>query len=188
MTGCKALTDAEIKAVLSKLENMRDKALFVLGVRTGFRISELLSLKVDDVRTGGQIADRITVSRRNTKGKRASRSIALHHEAKEAIQAYIESVGGISPGHFLFLSSKSGKAITPQHAWRILDAAFKAAGIDGNTGTHTMRKTFAKNVYEIMGGNLLGAQKALGHKSLTSTAHYLSFSDEDEIDQAVLSA
>ena len=49
MKGCRPLTDPEILAVKDGFVRTRDKALFILGLKTGLRISELLSLKVGDV-------------------------------------------------------------------------------------------------------------------------------------------
>jgi site-specific recombinase XerD len=55
----------------------------------------------------------------------------------------------------------------------------------GKLGTHTMRKTFANNVHERLGRDLVKTQRALGQKNITTTILYLSFRD-DEITQAIL--
>ena len=66
MKGCRPLTDEEIDLVLAsffgKYES-RDRALFLLGLKSGFRISEILSLKVKDVCRNGRMVDRVTVAR-----------------------------------------------------------------------------------------------------------------------------
>jgi integrase len=49
-----------------------------------------------------------------------------------------------------------------------------------------MRKTFADRVYDRLGGDLVKLQRALGHRSIVSTASYVSFREE-EIDEAILS-
>ena len=54
MAGCRPLTDAEVQVVEQTFVNARDRALFVLGVYTGFRISELLSLRRGDVTDAGR--------------------------------------------------------------------------------------------------------------------------------------
>ncbi len=192
MTGCKPLTPEEITTVLINLTGpmaLRDQALFILGTKTGFRVAELLSLKVSDVRENGQMLDRVQVARRNTKGKHTSRSVALHPDAAKALKAWIDSLDGPAADSYLFFTHRGiNKPLTTRHAWRVLNAAFKAAGITGNTGTHSMRKTFAMHVYNALDKNLLATQRALGHKSLLSTACYLSFEDDEQIDAAVLSA
>ena len=94
MKGCRALTDPEICVVLAAIESkrfgLRDRALFLLGLRSGFRISELLSLKIADVVQNGNFTDRIEVARRNMKKKLAGRQVALHSEAKKALQEWVK--------------------------------------------------------------------------------------------------
>jgi site-specific recombinase XerD len=193
MNGCRALTDTEVKAVVSKISGaheLRDKALFILGMRSGFRIQELLSLCVGDVVENGRMRERITVARRNTKGQIASRSVILHPEAAEYVFTWIKSLGlrAHNPDCYLFVSGRGdNQPISRVQAWRILDSAFEAAGITGKTGTHTMRKTFAKRVRVAAKNDLLVVQKALGHKNIDSTISYLEV-DKEEIDAVVLSA
>jgi integrase len=62
---------------------------------------------------------------------------------------------------------------------------FAAIGQYGNVSTHTLRKTFAKFAYELLGGKLEKVRVALGHKSITSTIAYLSF-NHDDIDSAMM--
>ncbi len=64
MRGCRPLTEAEVSLVLKSFGGTygkRNKALFIVGHRTGFRISELLSLTVGDVLQHGKIVDHLTV-------------------------------------------------------------------------------------------------------------------------------
>jgi len=188
MKGCRPLTDAEIQgclAVLSKGSHPeRDTALFHLGLRTGFRISEILSLTVGDVYQNVQIVDEVYVARRNMKKKREGRRIKLHEEARSAISALVSSLEVFYPASPLFQSQKGG-ALNRKSAWLMLRKAYAAAGLNGKLGTHSMRKTFAKRIYEKLGKDLLKTQKALDHASVTSTAAYLSF-NQDDIDDAIL--
>jgi integrase len=67
MKGCRPLTDEEVALMQRSFGGFyadRDKALFLLGVKPGFRISELLSLRVGDVTQHGRLVDRVTVPRR----------------------------------------------------------------------------------------------------------------------------
>ena len=54
----------------------------------------------------------------------------------------------------------------------------------GKVGTHSLRKTFADRVYDALDRDLVKTQRALGHRNINSTVHYLSF-QEEEIDAAI---
>jgi len=187
MRGARPLSKPEVERVLeafSGRHRCRDSALFLTGIYSGFRISELLSLRVKDVtEDDGRISGRITVQRQKMKGRNRSRSVVLHREARKALERYLfESAMipafDVDPLRRLF-------PFTRQHAHRILHKAFKAAGLTGKLGTHVMRKTYAVGVFNNLGRNVFLTAKALGHQSPTSTMSYLSFR-QSEIDAAVL--
>lgn len=191
MRGSRALSDKEIELIIGSFKGkfaLRDRALFTLGVKTGLRISEILSLKIADVFEHGKIIDRVYVQRRNMKGKVQGRSVLLHPEVKEALQNWIlEKSEALDPSQYLFKSRKGvNQPISRKQAWRILDTLISRIGLSGKFGTHTMRKSFAKKMYELLDHDLIKTQKSLGHVSIQSTVSYLSF-DEGDIDKAILS-
>lgn len=188
MKGCRPLTSDEVNSVLEALDGTslppRNRALFLLGLRSGFRISELLSLRVRDVFQNGHFVDRVTVTRSFMKGKKEGRTVILHPEAKSALEACIDV--GRDPDRFVFQSRQGeNRALNRRTAWTLLKKAYAKCGLTGKLGTHSMRKTFAKRVHDKVGRDLIKTQKALGHKSVNSTVSYLSF-DETEIDDAIL--
>lgn len=193
MKGCRPLSDAEAQAVYDVLGAnhyaVRDRALFALGERTGFRISELLSLRVGDVWQNGRIPNEVAVARRNMKKKREGRKIDLHDKAKAAIQVWLDELfkaGFSDPQTFLFKSREGeNRAITRYMAWTILKKAFNKCGLSGKLATHSLRKTFAKRMKEALGGDLQALQKAMGHAQITSTMSYLEV-DEEKIRAAIL--
>ena len=78
MKGCRPLTDREVLGILRVLRGRyaaRDRALVLLGIKSGFRISELLSLRLGDVVQHGDVVKRVTVRRRNMKGKISGRTV-----------------------------------------------------------------------------------------------------------------
>ena len=227
MKGCRPLTDEEVDRISDGFSGRyakRDRALFLLGVKTGFRISEMLSLEIRDVSPGiggaGRARERktdptlpgleavaetilrlgpagapgrITVRRRHMKGRIESRTVVLHPAAKAALEDWIAELHAsrsATPRTPLFLSQigdgNKKRAISRIQAYRILQAACQACDVAGQTGTHCMRKTFADRIYNKLEGNLIQTQKALGHRSVSSTVEYLSFRQE-EIDAAILS-
>jgi len=95
--------------------------------------------------------------------------------------------GYMTADSFVFQSRRgANRAIGRVQAWRILRRAFEQAGLTGNLGTHSMRKTFADRVYDRLDGDLVNTARALAHRSISSSASYLTFR-ESEIDEAILS-
>ena len=184
MKGCRSLTDEEIQNVYDALESKRDKALFILGTRSGLRISELLSLTIKDVTEYGQVGSQVTVAKKNTKGKVESKTLPLTETAKQVLSDYIE--GRTNMSEPLFKSTKSNRAITRMQAHRILKGAFNALKLSGKVATHSMRKSYARKVHVALGNDILKTQIALCHKSLSSTSSYLQV-DKEEVVKAILS-
>jgi integrase len=194
MKGCRPLTDEEVMLVQQSFGGVyaaRDKALFLLGVKSGFRISELLSLQVGDVAQHGRLVDRVTVQRRHMKNKTEGRTVLLHPEAKAALATWLLSLRqtpGCTAQTFVFRSRKGGnRPISTVQAWRILHEAVTTNELTGKVGTHAMRKTFANRVYHQLNRDLVKTQRAMGHKNINSTVAYLSFV-EAEIDAAILAS
>lgn len=194
MKGCRPLDDDEIKQVANTLAGryaLRDRALFLLGVKSGFRISELLSLRVGDVIQAGRVVDRVTVARRHMKKKAEGRTVLLHPAAGDALSAWLEVLGRRMPvtaSTPVFLSREGAHSpLSRYRAWQILKAAYRRCGLTGKLGTHSLRKTFASRVYEGLKHDLVLVQKALGHRNIASTISYLGF-NEQAIDQAILAA
>jgi integrase len=192
MKGCRPLNDVEIQKVLSGFTGpyaKRDKALFLLGIKAGFRISELLSLRVGDLLQAGRMVDRVSVARRHMKKKTEGRTVLLHPDAKAALAEWLDELMAVIPisgETFVFLSRKGeNRPVSRVHAWRVLHEAFLNQEINGKLGTHSMRKTFANKIYEALGFDLIKTQRALGHRNINSTAQYLAFREE-EIERAIL--
>lgn len=187
MKGSRPLTRAGVKAVLKAAVSIREKSLLTIGFCTGYRISELLSLRVGDVSTNGQVHSHVTVKGSKTKTG-VTRSVMLNSDAKKALQALL-AVIGIDSKTPLFISRQCDangevKAINRQRAHGILKALFALIGEFGNVATHTLRKTFAARVYE-QTGKIELVQIALGHRSISSTISYLQFSNDD-VDNAIM--
>jgi integrase len=195
MQGCRALSDQEVDAILKSIGGRyatRNKAMVVLGLKTGYRISELLSLQVRDVWQHDQVIDRITVTRSHMKGKRRSRTVVLHPLARRALAAWLAELshrtGTLDPEGYVFKSHKgANRPISRVQAWRILKEAYEANGLTGTLATHSLRKTFAHRVYEASGRDVVCTQRALGHAHIGTTMHYLGIKDE-AVDAAILAA
>jgi site-specific recombinase XerD len=163
------------------------RTLFLLGLNTGARISELLSFSVGDVWRFGRPVDIIYLQKRHTKGKLVGRQITIKSGAQQAIFELIqwerqqkESLAKESP---LFVSRQGGR-LKRKQAHNILREAFDACELPGQVTTHSLRKTFANHVLRASGGNIKVLQELLGHQHLSTTEAYLSF-DLNELRAAV---
>ena len=184
MKGCRPLTDEEITLVAKSFSGAyaaRDKALFLLGCKSGFRISELLSLRIGDVSNG-----RVTVGKEHMKGQKRGRTVALHHEASTAVQAWLAELGEQLPSAYIFRSREGvNRPIARQRASAILQAAYQANELTGKVATHSMRKSFALKIYQASGKDIIATRDALGHRHASTTDSYLG-ARQDELDALVL--
>lgn len=190
MIGCRSLTKTEIETTLNILKTPRDKALFVTCLYTGFRITEVLSLKwIDVLNPDLTYKNEIKVSKRYMKQKTASRSVPMHNTIKASLELLYGSISDFqhrSLDSYVFRSNKGcNKPIDRIQAYKRLVWPMRQAGIGGAIGLHSTRKTFAKAVYERLGGDLLKTSKALGHKYVSSTVSYLNV-DQAEIDDVIM--
>jgi len=178
MIGSRPLQDSEIETILSNLALLRDKTWVLIGIKCGFRISEILSLRVENIMQYGVVADQITVNRCNMKGKTSSRTVPLHPQAKKALEEYVSTLKIVEPKTRLFPFTRS-------NAHKILAKAFKQAKLMGKVSSHSLRKTYCAKVHKALGENIFKTQIAMGHANPGSTVHYLSFC-QDEINSAIL--
>jgi integrase len=150
--------------------SLRDYLLFVLGINSGLRISDLLALNVEDVKG----KDRITIREQKT-GK--SKDFPLSETCKKAIQEYLQQPG-LVPG-CLFPSRKGvSRPITRVQAYRILNEAARRVGIKEAIGTHTLRKTFGYWAYQ-QGVDITRIQKLLNHSAPSVTLTYIGITKEE---------
>ncbi len=158
-------------------QSLRDYLLFVLGINSGLRISDLLKLTVKDVQ--GQ--DRISIREQKT-GK--LKDFPLCDSCKKAISEYLKTTK-VADG-YLFTSRKGkNKPITRIQAYRILSEAAKTVGITESIGTHTLRKTFGYHAY-VNGTDVTRIQKLLNHSAPSVTLAYIGITKE-ELDNVYIS-
>lgn len=190
MAGRRPLTQEEVRACADAFEgryHVRDKCLFTLGVLAGFRIHEMLSLRVKDVIIRQQIRHTVEVRRQHMKGKHEARRVYLAPAARRAILAQVKSLTWASPETFLFKAQgDKNKSISYERARMVLMDAMARVGAIENVGTHTLRKTFADMMYDEFiamrqrGEHIdpfMELSQALGHRDPKSTTHYITFRD-----------
>jgi site-specific recombinase XerD len=190
MTGSRPLTELEIQQILQTFEGkyeIRNRTLFLLGLNTGARISELLALNIGDVWRYQRPVEIIYFQKRHTKGKLVGRQIIIRTGAQQAILDLIQwkkqQKESTAKDAALFVSRQGGR-LKRKQAHNILKDAFNACELPGQVTTHSLRKTFANYVLRASGGNIKVLQELLGHQHLSTTEAYLAF-DVDELRSAV---
>jgi integrase len=196
LKGRRPLTDAEVARALAAFtgrHEARNRCLFVLGLLCGFRVSEMLALRVRDVVAAGRVRVMVTVPRRHMKGRQEGRSVFLPPEGQRAVLDQVRALEYPSPAEYLFRSQRGGRPICRAQAHRVLVDCFSACGIMDQVATHSLRKTFASKIYDYFLKRVAAGEPidpftetslALGHRDPASTRHYLSFRDENRREAA----
>lgn len=156
-------------------KNKRDYLLFMVGISSALRISDILSLKVKDVWNGKKPVDYVDLNEKKTgKYKRFPVTINL----SKAIKEYMVEYKG-KPNDFLFVSRVGeNKPITRQYANMMLNQACDMIGITEPFGSHGMRKTWGYWAFK-QGISLDYISIALNHRSIAETKRYLGLLQED---------
>jgi len=172
----KAKIDAMKRQLRGNEFGLRDHCLFVLGINSGLRISDLLSLTIGDVVDDkGRVRDRIVLREQKT-GK--SKDFPISDTAAKAIREYLGIRRGGAAGEPLFLSRKGGGHLQRAQAYKVINDAARAVGITEQIGTHTLRKTFGYHAYKD-GKDVTLIQKLFNHSSPAVTLAYIGITRED---------
>ena len=158
----------EIKSYL-KQNGSRDLLLFTMGINTGLRISDLLKLKVIDVRNKSHVEIK---EQKTGKIKR----FPLLGNLQSMIEEYSK---GKLDNEYLFRSREgANKPITRVMAYLIINEACQKAGIIDSIGTHTLRKTFGYHHYQQL-HDVAILQYLLNHSSPSITLRYIGITQDN---------
>mgnify|MGYP005759982781 CR=1 FL=1 len=160
--------------MLKKELTGRDRLLFVLGINVALRISDLIQLKIGDLKGKNHI---IVRERKTGKGRRIKLNKSVLNEMNKITGDNEE---------YLFPSRKRDKEgnvkpISRQQAYNIINGAVKKLGLldeIGLVGTHTLRKTLGYHAYK-NGIDLSQLQAMFGHSSQAVTLRYIGSTDDD---------
>jgi len=151
-----------------KETNPRDYMMFMMGIYTGRRITDILSMRVQDV----QGKEYLNIREKKT---RKAAKIDFNSELKKAIAEYCN---GRKPEEYLIKSAKGPNShLSRQAAYKILKDVSKKFGLE-QIGTHTMRKTFGYHLYHISNKDIVLVMNALGHSSESITLRYIGITSE----------
>ena len=159
-----------------KSKSVRNHLMFLMGISSALRISDILSLKVSSIYDGKKPKAFIDVKEKKTgKRKRFATSPNLQRAIKEYIKSYEPE-----EEEYVFVSRKGdNKPITRQRAVQILTEALDMCGLSYiNFGSHGMRKTFAYHCWK-SGTDITYLMRILNHSSPREVLHYISVEQEE---------
>lgn len=166
---------------------LRDQALILVGLDTGFRARELGAMEIRHALDAeGQVRHRLTLERRYLKHGRGayrakirSRSVPLSPRCRAALEAYLAErrrAGVLAPADPLILGRAGGLSVWQINRIVKTTAARADCSPDAHFGSHSLRKSFALRVYQKSGHDINLTRLALAHSSIVTTQRYLSSS------------
>ena len=159
----------EMKNALYDLGGKRDRFLFVFGINTGLRVSDLISIKVGQIRAKSYT----DIIEQKTGKTRRVHLLAIQPEI-------IEYTDGMDNDDYLFPSRMQNRHISRTQAYRILCQAGDWIG-RSDIGTHTMRKTFGYHYYKRT-HDIATLMEIFGHSAPSITKRYIGIRDDEIAD------
>lgn len=170
------LTSSEVALLLDQPKNVdlkgtRDKAMLEFAYATGMRVTEIISLNIEnvDLEQGFVIC--------NTVGKK--RNIPLGSISLKALKEYVEKARPIlikDENEKALFVNVNGKRLTRQGFWKIVKYYKEQAHITKDITPHVLRHSFATHLLQ-NGADLKAIQTMLGHSDISSTQVYMQFQD-----------
>ena len=170
------LTSKEVELLLDQpkdvdLKGTRDKAMLEFAYATGMRVTEMISLDIDDVK----LDEGYVVCR----GRSKSRNIPLGSMSLKALKEYIDDARPYlirdESEEALFVNV-NGTRLTRQGFWKIVKYHKEQAHIEKDITPHVLRHSFATHLLQ-NGADLKAIQTMLGHSDISSTQVYMQFQD-----------
>ncbi len=158
-----------VKQILKK-KSFRNYLLFLIGINSGLRISDILKLKVSDVKNKKYIE---LVEQKTNKFRR----FPITKSYKSEIDKFVCDK---NLQDWLFTGNNSKKPLSRVQAYRIIHKACIAAEIQARIGTHTLRKTFGYHFYK-KNKDIALLQHILNHSNPSVTLRYIGI-EQDMID------
>ncbi len=165
------LSDDALRRLLDGA-SARDRAMLLLFLDTGLRLSELAGLRSADLRPDGTV---------KVMGKGArERIVPVGTTARQALARYLRQGDGRPDG--VIFRSRRGGALGSRGIQQVFRRLKLRAGIPGRCSPHSLRHTFA-HAYLVNGGDVFSLQRILGHTTLDMVRRYVALSDADLADR-----
>ena len=166
----------DIKLIKKLLQDSpRNLCIFILGINTNLRASDLLKITVGQVKHL-QAGEEITLKEKKTQKKRR---INLNNTCIEAIQILLKSKK-MNDDDFLFQSQrKNGKALTVPSLSQFVKNWCKEINLKGNYASHSLRKTWGYHQRITFGVGIPELMVCFNHSNQKQTLDYLCIQPEE---------
>ena len=163
------LTTEEIDRIIASVDDstpkgLRDRAMLEVLYSCGLRVSELISLRMQDLFFGEGYVRVVG------KGDK-QRLVPISATARDRIQQYLEVRRSSRAGEEVLFLNNRGKQLTRVMVFTVLKQAVRQAGIEKSISPHTFRHSFATHLLE-GGASIRQVQEMLGHESILTTEIY----------------
>lgn len=171
------LTSKEVELLLEQpkdidLKGIRDKAMLEFAYATGMRVTEIISLNMEDI----NLEEGYVICKHGNK----QRNIPLGNMSLKALKEYVEEARDIlikTEGEQALFVNINGGRLTRQGFWKIIKFYKEQAHITKEITPHVLRHSFATHLLQ-NGADLKAIQTMLGHSDISSTQVYMQFQDE----------
>lgn len=156
---------AQIKNLLRGQRRNRDLLLFVVGINSALRISDILQLKIRQfLDETGNIERRFWIKEQK-RGKR--HEVVINQSMREAFSDYLKEYPHIADNreNFLFFNPNTHQPLKREQAWKFITKICADVGLHGNYGTHSLRKTWGYHA-RMNGVDLALIMHKLNHESI----------------------
>ncbi|MDE7297493.1 MAG: tyrosine-type recombinase/integrase [Lachnospiraceae bacterium] len=163
---------------LTTCPNPRNHLLIVTGINTALRISDILSLRWQDIYdfSAGRPREHLLLTEQKT-GKQTC--IAVNKSLRQAFVSYLEAISLPQPEDFVFYGKTPGTPLSRSQAFRIIKRAGSQLQLSRQISCHSLRKTFGYHAWAA------GTSPALlmvifNHSSFSITRRYLGIEQDDK--------
>lgn len=162
----------------------RNKMMFLIGINVGLRASDLTQLRWSYFyKDNLTFKDFYMLQPKKTKRTRKFVKIFFNQAVKKSIENYLSEYPIEDLDDYLFKSRKGDNPISERGLWKIIVDVAKDAEIEKNVGSHSLRKTWARNIYdnaENKGEALVMLQECLRHSDSLTTLRYIAIMDDEK--------
>ena len=170
------LTSKEVALLLDQPKNVdlkgtRDKAMLEFAYATGMRVTEIISLNIDNIDLDRGYA--------TCKGGKRERTVPLGNMSLKALKDYVLNARNImirDENEKALFVNVNGQRLTRQGFWKIIKYYKDQAHIEKDITPHVLRHSFATHLLQ-NGADLKAIQTMLGHSDISSTQVYMQFQD-----------